>query len=108
MPDPTSSPYVPAPIPTDGVELPAELDRLAERLAEHVHDLWALGRLADGWRYGPARNDGAKTHPGLVPYSDLDEGEKAFDRRTALGTLRAILALGYRIVPPRGDHAGST
>jgi ryanodine receptor 2 len=73
---------------------------LAERLAEHVHDLWAEARLAEGWTYGPRRDDEARTHPGLVPYADLTEQEKGYDRRTALGTLRAILALGYELRPP--------
>jgi ryanodine receptor 2 len=92
--------YTPRPIDTDGVVLEQELERLAERLAEHVHDLWAEARLREGWTYGPRRDDEAKTHPGIVPYAHLTEGEKAYDRRTALGTLRAIVALGYRIYPP--------
>jgi ryanodine receptor 2 len=93
--------YVPRPIDTGGVTLPPELERLADRLAEHVHDLWAQARLAEGWTYGPRRDDRAKTHPGLVPYADLTDREKAYDRRTALGTLKAILALGYKLGPPR-------
>jgi hypothetical protein len=104
----SARPYQPAPLDTGGVTLPPDLAALAERLAEHVHDLWAIGRLAEGWRHGPARDDTAKTHPGLVPYDDLSESEKDFDRRTALGTLQAILALGYRIVPPDNGQAGST
>lgn len=92
--------YVPSPIETDDVRLPPELNELAEILAEHVHDVWAKGRLEEGWTYGTQRNDAAKTHPGLVPYAELSEGEKDYDRRTALGTLKAILAQGYRIVPP--------
>ena len=92
-------PYDPAPIPTDHVSLPPELDGLVERLAEHVHDVWAEGRMADGWTHGARRDDDAKTHPGLVPYEELSESEKDVDRRTALGTLRAILALGYSLSP---------
>lgn len=93
-------PYTPRPINTDAVTLPPELETLAERLAEHVHDVWAQGRLDEGWRYGPSRDDESKTHPGLVPYDDLTESEKEYDRRTAFGTLKAIRALGYEIVPP--------
>lgn len=97
-------PYTPRPIHTDAVTLPPELEALAEQLAEHVHDVWAQGRLEEGWTVGAQRDDEARTHPGLVPYADLAESEKEYDRRTALGTLKAILALGYRIVPP-GDEA---
>jgi len=73
---------------------------LRERLAEHTHDVWAAERIAQGWTYGPARDDAAKTHPCLVPYAELPEKEKEFDRKTALGTLKAIMALDYRITPP--------
>jgi len=91
--------YTPRPVDTSAVELTPDLLGLTERLAEHAHDVWALGRLAQGWRYGPARDDAAKTHPCLVPYADLPEGEKEFDRRAALGTLTAVVALGYAVVP---------
>ncbi len=89
--------YHPQPIDAAHVGLtPAILD-LTERLAENAHDLWAKQRLADGWVYGPKRDDAQKLHPCLVPYDDLPDSEKEYDRQAALGTLRAILALGYRI-----------
>lgn len=92
--------YSPRPLDTSAVALPPDLAALVERLAEHVHDTWAEGRIAEGWSYGPRRDDDRREHPGLVPYGDLSEAEKAYDRRTALGTLQAILALGYRIEAP--------
>jgi RyR domain len=91
--------YRPAPIDTSSVVLIPELDDLVEQLAVNTHDLWALQRLADGWTHGPRRDDRAKTHPCLVPYDELPESEKVYDRITAVGTLKAITALGYRIVP---------
>ena len=93
-------PYTPRPLDTSAVVVPPELADLTERLAAHVHDLWARQRLAEGWRYGARRDDAARTHPGLVPYGALSDSEKAYDRETALGTVRALLALGYRVVPP--------
>jgi hypothetical protein len=90
--------YAPQPIETEAVTLTPELLALTERLAEHVHDLWSRQRLADGWRYGPHRDDAKKQHPGLVPYGELAESEKEYDRLTATETLKAITALGYRIV----------
>lgn len=92
--------YCPAPLDTSAVTLAPELIALTERLAENTHDLWAATRLAQGWTFGPARDDTAKKHPCLIPYADLPESEKTYDRETALGTLRAILALGYTIQPP--------
>jgi hypothetical protein len=89
--------YVPAPVDTSAVSLPAELGDLTEVLARNAHDLWARLRLEQGWCWGPARDDIRKEHPSLVPYEALPESEKQADRETAVGTLKAILAFGYRI-----------
>jgi hypothetical protein len=90
--------YKPAPIDTSHIELSSEICQLTEALAKNAHEVWAQERLAQGWRPGPERNDQRKEHPSLIPYEELSESEKVFDRNTAMGTLRAILALGYRIV----------
>ena len=90
-------PYEPKPIEISDVELPAPLLHLAETLAESVHDMWAQSRLASGWTYGPERDDTLKHSPCLVPYAELPESEKAYDRDTAIGTLKAILKLGFKI-----------
>ena len=100
MSDKEEPSYTPEPINTDGVELNGSLQHLREVLAENVHDRWALGRLADGWTWGPERNDHKLTNPTLVAYSDLPESEREYDRNTAEQTLRAILKLGYRIEDP--------
>jgi hypothetical protein len=104
---PPPDPYRPSPIPTAGIALPPELDADLERLAEHVHDLWAQARLAEKWTWGTERSDEARTHPDLVPYAALSEPERDLDRTTARETLRAILALGYRIIPPGNPTGGS-
>jgi hypothetical protein len=89
--------YHPDPINTAAVKLPAELEKLVERLAEHVHAIWAKQRIEDGWSWGPERNDKEKLHPGLVPYGQLSEKEKQYDRQTAQETLKVVLQLGYKI-----------
>lgn len=89
--------YVPQPINTDGVRLPEELDKLAELIAENVHEVWAKSRMEEGWTYGEERNDKQRKHPCLVPYKELPEEEKAYDRNTALGTLKLINKLGFKI-----------
>lgn len=92
--------YTPRPIDTMHIRLQDDLAQLTERLAANTHDLWAAQRIADGWTYGPKRDDAAKTHPDLVPYDELPEAEKDYDRNTAMETLKLVLALGYRIVKP--------
>ena len=89
--------YQPRPIDTSGVVLPADLEELVERLSESNHDFWAQKRINEGWRFGPRRDDSAKEHPDLVPYRDLSETEKGYDRQSVVETLKAIVALGYRI-----------
>ena len=93
--------YTPQPIDLSQVELSPELNQLIERVAENVHDLWAQQRMKEGWSWGPQRDDVAKQHPGLVPYDELSESEKEYDRITTRGVLRSILALGYRVEPPK-------
>jgi hypothetical protein len=89
--------YVPHPIDTSQVTLDDRQRLLIETLAKNTHDVWAQKRLADGWRHGPNRNDDAKTHPCLVPYSELPESEKDYDRIVVEQVIRAAIALGYRI-----------
>lgn len=93
-------PYQPSPIDTSHVALTGEIRELTELLAKNAHDVWAQGRIAEGWRWGPRRDDDRKEHPSLVPYEQLSESEKNYDRSTAMETLRAITALGYRIARP--------
>jgi hypothetical protein len=90
-------PYQPAPIKTTNVALTPDIEQLTERLAANAHEIWAQQRMKDGWAYGPARDDGQKKHPCLVPYDQLPESEKIYDRNAAMETLKAIIALGYRI-----------
>lgn len=89
--------YTPCPADTSGIELPEELMTLGEELARNVHEVWAAGRIADGWTKGP-RNDDLKMHPCLVPYEQLSEDEKDYDRRTSVETLKFIISKGYSIV----------
>jgi RyR domain len=89
--------YTPDPLDTSKIQLSPEILELAELLAKNTHDTWARQRLADGWTYGPRRDDAAKHHPGLVPYEQLSESEKDYDRRVTQETLKAIVLLGFRI-----------
>ena len=93
-----NSNYIPQPINTKDVVLPKELIPLAEEIAKNVHDVWSEGRIKDGWKYGEERNDAEKLHPCLVPYEELTEAEKEYDRNTSQETLRLLMKLGFKIV----------
>ena len=90
--------YVPQPMDTSDVKLPKELEQLAEQIAKNVHEVWAETRISQGWTYGEQRNDELKTHPCLVPYEELPEEEKEYDRNTSIGTLKLIMKLGFKIL----------
>lgn len=90
--------YIPRPINTNDVALPEELTALAEEIAKNVHEVWSEGRMKEGWTYGEERDDLKKHHPCLVPYKQLTEAEKEYDRRTSQETLKLILKLGFKIV----------
>ena len=89
--------YVPQPMDTKDIQLPKDLNVLVEQMAKNVHEVWAQSRMEQGWTYGADRSNVLKQHPCLVPYEELPEVEKAYDRDTALGTLRLICKLGFKI-----------
>lgn len=89
--------FTPKPIDSTEVVLSGEILELTELLAKNAHDIWANQRFSEGWVYGPKRDDLRNQHPCLVPYEELPESEKEYDRNAALETLKAIIKLGYTI-----------
>lgn len=89
--------YIPRPIDTTDVSLPEEISELVELLAENCHEEWAAQRISQGWKYGEKRDDLLKETPCLVPYGELPEEEKEYDRITTIQTLKLIRKLGYEI-----------
>lgn len=89
--------YTPKPVRTDDIILDDEIVALSEQIAKNTHEVWSAGRIADGWSYGPVRDDEKKQHPCLIPYEELSEEEKEYDRATSLETLKLVMKLGYTI-----------
>ncbi|KAJ0411049.1 hypothetical protein ATCC90586_003651 [Pythium insidiosum] len=89
--------YRPLPIDTSKVELPPRLLRLVDLLSENAHEVWAKGRMDEGWTYGPARDDSTKKHPCLVPYIFLTDDEKEYDINIAKETLKTLLAMKFTL-----------
>lgn len=92
--------YDPQPIDVGDAELSPELLELGEAIAENAHEIWARKRKAEGWNWGPERNDTLLQTPDMVPYCSLTEGEKEYDRQIAMQTLRLVQKMGYRIEKP--------
>lgn len=90
--------YEPSPIGLDDVELSDDLTELQEAIAENAHEIWAKNRKDQGWSYGPERNDQRKETPDMIPYCNLPESEKIYDREMAMQTLKLVKKLGFEIV----------
>ncbi len=89
--------YIPSPEDLSEVELPESLIELSEYIAKNVHEVWAKSRMDEGWTYGTLRDDVLKKHPCLIPYGELPESEKEYDRKTAMNTIKLIKKLGFKI-----------
>lgn len=92
------STYRPHPIDLSDVELPDDIEDLREAIAENAHEVWAEARQAEGWTYGSERNDKLKQTPDMVPYSDLTDSEREYDRQMAMNTIKLLRKLGYDVV----------
>ena len=89
--------YIPIPVDTGHIQLPKELEYLVEEMAKNVHEVWSKTRIEQGWTYGEKRDDALKQHPCLVPYEELPEEEKVYDRNSSVETLKLIMKLGFKI-----------
>ena len=94
----TMKTYIPKPIDLSDVELTGDLNELREAIAENAHEIWAENRQAEGWTYGPQRDDKLKQTPDMVPYSQLPESEKEYDREMAMKTIKLLKKLGYDLI----------
>lgn len=89
--------YCPELIDLKHIKLPEGYDELREKIAENAHDRWAIERQSEGWTYGPKRDDAKLETPDMLPYPQLPESEKQYDRIMAEDTLKLLIALGYKI-----------
>ena len=97
------SPYIPSPLDTSKVTLSEDILHLSEFYAENAHEVWAEEKIAQGWRFGPNVDEEKREHPLLIPYKDLPENEKRYDRKVAQECIKAILSTGYRLERPTDD-----
>lgn len=90
--------YEPHPLNLEDIPLTDDLLELQEAIAENAHEVWAAARKAEGWTYGPVRNDTLKQHPDMLPYSALPDSEKQYDRLMAFNTIKLVKKLGWKLV----------
>lgn len=95
--------YTPKPIDTSDIVLTDDIMELCELISKNTHEVWSSNRIHDGWVYGAVRDDAQKHHPCLIPYEELPESEKEYDRSTSIETLKLIVKLGYKIVKEKRE-----
>lgn len=88
-----------------GRELAQWTEEEIETLAKMEHQRWNANRWLDGWHLGP-RDDSKKSHNNLVPWEELDEKTRNYDREPARNILK-LLELAGRAVA-RCDNAPRT
>lgn len=86
----------------DVTGLPGAVERfgedLVEQLAEAEHADWMEERIASGWRFGP-KNVEEKTSPYLIPYAELSEEIKDYDREPVRNIPRLVSLIGMAVYP---------
>ena len=95
--------YAPNPMDISEIKLSDDLQSLIELISENTHETWAKARMSNGWKYGPIRNDAIKESPFLIPYDELPEAEKEYDRLISINVLKTIKKLGFDIVRNKRD-----
>ncbi|XP_034078389.1 ryanodine receptor 3-like isoform X2 [Gymnodraco acuticeps] len=90
--------FIPTPVETSQIIMPVHLDKVRDKLAENIHELWGMNKIELGWSYGKIRDDNKRQHPCLVDFSKLPETEKNYNLQMSTETLKTLLALGCRVV----------
>jgi hypothetical protein len=51
-----------------------------EKLSQWEHARWNWQKIMQGWVYGPVKSEATKTHPCLLPWANLPEEIREYDR----------------------------
>lgn len=70
------------------ITLSSYVEQIRDKLAENIHEMWAMNKIEAGWTYGEKRDDLYKIHPCLVQFEKLPAAEKKYDSQLAIQTLK--------------------
>ena len=70
------------------IQLPSFVENIKDKLAENIHEMWAMGKIESGWSFGERRDDTQGHHPCLTQFQNLPVAEKRYNVQLALQTLR--------------------
>ncbi|KAL4238125.1 Ryanodine receptor 2 [Mactra antiquata] len=91
------APFVPLPVDTGSVQLPVYIESVRDKLAENLHEVWAMNKIEQGWSWGESRDDMHRKNPSLTSFEKLPISEKKYVITVSFETLRTLLALGYHV-----------
>ncbi|XP_053730272.1 ryanodine receptor 2 [Synchiropus splendidus] len=90
--------FTPRPVDISKVVLPSQVEDIQEKMAENMHELWAMDRIELGWSYGTVRDEAKKHEPFLVEFLRLPDQERNQNLQIAQDILRTLIALGVHVV----------
>ncbi|KAI3364879.1 hypothetical protein L3Q82_001062 [Scortum barcoo] len=64
--------FTPTPVDTSQIVLPPHLERIREKLAENIHELWVMNKIELGWTYGTvsiSQFNTTRLTPGLLQFA---------------------------------------
>ncbi|MCP9259463.1 Ryanodine receptor 44F [Dirofilaria immitis] len=93
-----TEPFVPVLVDISNVVLPEFAMEIHEKLAENLHELWAMRKIELGWSYGEVRDQKTRRHPCLTSFQQLPQNEKTYNINLAIDTMKTIEALRYHMI----------
>ncbi|KAK6101668.1 RIH domain family protein [Brugia pahangi] len=93
-----TEPFVPKLVDISAVVLPHFAMEIHEKMAENLHELWAMRKIELGWSYGEVRDEKTRRHPCLTSFQQLPPNEKAYNINLAIDTMKTIEALRYHMI----------
>lgn len=85
------------PVPRQGAQTFAFTEAEIEILSEAEHERWMRERTSAGYTLGARRDEVLRTHPDLVPWSELSERAKQLDRNAVLAIPECMAAAGFEV-----------
>jgi ryanodine receptor 2 len=70
------------------IQLAAFVENIRDKLAENIHEMWAVTKIETGWCFGERRDDAQMSHPCLTQFQNLPAAEKRYNIQLAVQTLR--------------------
>uniref|UniRef100_A0A672FC04 MIR domain-containing protein n=1 Tax=Salarias fasciatus TaxID=181472 RepID=A0A672FC04_SALFA len=96
--------FTPTPVDTSQIVLPPHLERIREKLAENIHELWVMNKIELGWTFGAVSMINKRQHPCLMSLETLKGIFNSFSFSFSFSLHRYELSSGYKPAPLDLSH----